>query len=266
MSVDDGPVTMMRALRRRLTGSGAPVRATFVKLPATEAIHLVLRAGFDVAIVDLEHSQLSEREARRLVTHALALGLPAIVRVPAVDPAQINRLLEAGAVGVQLSMVRRRHQILDLVEACAYPPAGTRSINLAHVAAGFGATAMSDYVDALGTDGPLLIAQIETAHTDDPLDELLAGVDVAFCGTTDISLAMGVPGLLGSPEVTARVAEVATAADRCAIAWGAFTSSPDGAARLLADGARYVAMGADLGALAAGLRSLRGERDDESGV
>src|SRR5919202_2784783 len=77
---------------------------TFVKLPALESIELCA-AELDFAVVDLEHSQLSEADALRLVRHAYALGFPAVARIPEVDRGLVNRLLEAGAGGVHLSSV-----------------------------------------------------------------------------------------------------------------------------------------------------------------
>src|SRR5919198_4818853 len=69
---------------------------TFVKLPALESIEVVA-AELDFAVVDLEHSQLDEGDALRLVRHARALAFPAVVCVPELDRGLVNRLLEAGA-------------------------------------------------------------------------------------------------------------------------------------------------------------------------
>src|SRR5881397_3977531 len=41
-------------------------RGMFVKLPAIDVIDLLAAAGFDFAVVDLEHSQLDESSALRL--------------------------------------------------------------------------------------------------------------------------------------------------------------------------------------------------------
>src|SRR5437763_15265650 len=79
---------------------------TFVKLPALESIDLCA-ASLDFCVVDYEHSQLAEGDVLRLVRHAAALGFPAVVRIPEVDGGLVNRLLEAGAAGLQLSRVRR---------------------------------------------------------------------------------------------------------------------------------------------------------------
>jgi 4-hydroxy-2-oxoheptanedioate aldolase len=75
-------------LRRRLREGGAV--ATFLKLPTTEVVDLAVAAGFDCVVVDTEHSQLSERDARALISHAYALDLPAVVRIPAIDRGLVN--------------------------------------------------------------------------------------------------------------------------------------------------------------------------------
>jgi 4-hydroxy-2-oxoheptanedioate aldolase len=194
-------------------------RGLFLKLPSTEVVDLVRAAGFDFAVVDLEHSQLGEADARALVRHARALGLPALVRIPEVDRGLVNRLLEAGAAGIQLSTVRRAAQVRELRAATRYAPAGTRSISLAHPQADYGATTLADYLQAQAGEPPVVVAQIETAQTDDPLDAILAErPDVVFLGTTDLSVDLG----LDADRLRARVEEVAAAAERAGIPLGAF--------------------------------------------
>lgn len=194
-------------------------RGIFIKLAAPEAVDLVAAAGFDFAVVDLEHSQISEAEALRLVRHAHAMGLRALVRVPVVDRGLINRLLEAGATGLQLSTVRTVAQVIALREAAHYAPEGSRSISLAHPIAGYGATALVEYLAEHRAAPPLLVGQIETASTDDPLEDILAaGLDVAFIGTTDLTVDLG----LDAERTQTRIAEIAATAERAGVTLGAF--------------------------------------------
>jgi 4-hydroxy-2-oxoheptanedioate aldolase len=194
-------------------------RGLFLKLPSTEVIDLVRAAGFNFVVVDLEHSQLGEGDARALVRHARAIGFPALVRLAQLDRGLVNRLLEAGAAGIQLSTVRRAADVRQLRAATRYAPAGTRSISLAHPQAGYGATTLADYLAAEAEDPPLVVAQIETAETDDTLDEILAQrPDVVFLGMTDLSVDLG----LDHDRVRSRVDEVAAAAERADVPLGAF--------------------------------------------
>jgi 4-hydroxy-2-oxoheptanedioate aldolase len=194
-------------------------RGVFIKLSSTEVIDLVAAAGFEFGVVDLEHSQLSEADARALVRHGRAVGLPTLVRIPELDRGTVNRLLEAGAAGIQLSTVRTAAQVSAARAMTRYAPDGARSISLAHPQAGYGAVSLADYLQAQRTESPLVVAQIETAATDDPLEEIMAaGPDVAFAGTTDLAVDMGLDG----QRVRARVEEIASAAAAAAIPFGAF--------------------------------------------
>jgi 2-keto-3-deoxy-L-rhamnonate aldolase RhmA len=194
-------------------------RGVFVKLPSTEVMDMVAAAGYQFAVVDLEHSQLSEADARALVRRGRALALPTLVRIPELDRGAVNRLLEAGAAGIQLSTVRSVAQVRAGRAMTRYAPDGSRSISLAHPQAGYGAVSLADYLQAQRGDPPLLVAQIETAETDDPLAEIMAaGPDVAFAGTTDLAVDLA----LDAERVRARVDEIASAAAAASIPFGAF--------------------------------------------
>ncbi len=198
---------------------GNRVRGLFVKLPTPDVIDLVAASGFDFAVVDLEHSQLSEGEAFRLLRHAQATGFPALVRVPALDRGAVNRLLEAGAAGIHLSTVRRADEVRELREATRYPPAGARSISLTHPAGRYGGLALADYLAEQDAGPPIVVAQIETVETEDAVEAIAAArPDVLFVGHTDLTVDAG----LDSARVQARVDEIATAAERAGIVLGGF--------------------------------------------
>ncbi|HLI16619.1 MAG TPA: aldolase/citrate lyase family protein [Acidimicrobiales bacterium] len=233
------------AFRARVR-AGERVVATFCKLESLESVDLVAAAGFDAVVVDLEHSQIDDAAASRLIRHATALGLAALARVPSVDAGLVNRLLEAGAAGVQLSSVRRVAQVEALRAALRYAPEGTRSVSSAHLAAGYGRVALGEYLAEQRKDPPLLIGQIETATTDDPLGDIVAGLDVAFVGTTDLSVDLGEPGAVDHPRVAARIAEIAEAAALAGVGFGGFAGGPAGYGALVEQGARYVVYGSDL--------------------
>jgi 2-keto-3-deoxy-L-rhamnonate aldolase RhmA len=212
---------------------------TFLKLPSTEVLDIVRLAGFDFAIVDLEHSQLTHGDALLLVRHAHALDFPAIVRLPTCDPGLINRLLEAGASGLQLSSVRTVTDVRQLVAASRYPPAGRRSVSLAHVEAGYGAVPLAE---AVKIEPPLLVGQIETATTVDPIEEIAsAGLDVVFLGLTDLTVDVA----FDERRVIEWVEAVTAAAKAAGVALGAFASDRS----RIPDAATYAALGSDVAML-----------------
>ena len=216
-----------------------PVRGLFVKLPSTDVVEIAAASGLDFLVLDLEHSQLTDGDAFRLLVHARALGFPSLVRIPGLDLGLVNRLLEAGAAGIQLSMVKRVAHVEELRAACRYAPHGRRSVSLGHHAAGYGAHSLGDYLTAQGP-GPLVVAQIETATTDDALDDIAAArPDVLFIGRTDLTADLG----LDTDKVAARVEEIAAAAQRAGVPLGAVAWDDPRV--------RYRIVGTDLGLLRA---------------
>ena len=238
---------------------GTSLAGCFVKLGETEVIDVVAASGFDFALIDFEHSQLTEGRARRLVAHAHAIGLPAVVRMNDLSVSSINRFLEAGASGIQLSMLRSSDQRDRLVAATRYSPHGTRSLSTSHPVAGYGSVPLREYLEAQAAKPPLLVGQIETATTDDPMEEIVDGLDVVFAGTADLSTDMGHPGNLTHPEVRRRLEEMAAAARAVGAAFGGFVASPAGLPVLTDGGATYVVVGGDLPLLRSSLGAVADE-------
>ena len=243
------------ATLRTLLGDGSTALGTFIKLPSTEVLDVVVAAGFDFAIADLEHSQLDYPVVRRLAGHATARGFPLLIRLPAVDSGAINRLLEAGAAGIQLSMLRSTGQRRALLDAARYPPDGKRSISLAHPQAGYGAFGMAEYLDTQ-RPGPFLVGQIETPDGEDPVADMIRGLDVVFIGTADLSLNAGHPGDPRHPDVAARIAEVAVAAGETGTVLGGWVDSARSLGVLTDLGARFLVVGSDLQLLRSSLQGL----------
>ena len=247
-----------RALRARLA-AGERVVGTFVKLPSTDVVELAAASGFDVVVVDLEHSTLGEADAIGLVRTADLLGLPALVRLPAVDEGLVARLLENGAAGIQLSSLDAAATTRALRAAVTSGPGGRRSVSLAHRVAGFGAVGLADHLAAEAADPPLLVGQIE-GPVRDPLADVLPGLDVVFVGTTDLTVSLGLTP--GDPAVAEQVAVVLDAARSLGIPAGGWAPSTDRAAALGLADAGYLLVGSDLQFLGAALRAARTHPED----
>lgn len=254
-----GSHRLRRKLRAAIGGDG-PTVGTFVKLPSSDVIELAAAAGFAFTVVDLEHSTLSEQDAIGLVRHADLCELPTLVRIPRVDPALVNRLLENGACGVQLSMLRTAAQVHALREATRFPPEGARSISLANRTAGYGAPGLGRFLQDEAETPPLLVGQIETASTE-PLEKILPGLDVCFVGTTDLSVDLGAPD---ADVLRAAVADIGAAAHAVGTAFGGWAPSLAAAADFGLEAADYVVVGSDLQTLAAGLRAIAQRETDHS--
>ena len=242
-----------------------PAFGTFIKLGRREVVDVIARAGFDFAICDLEHSQISEQDASHLIVGGIASGLPIIVRLASFDAGQINRLLEAGAAGIQLPQLQRREQVAAFRSAMKYPPEGSRSISLGQPAAGYGSEPLTDYVRRANRE-VLLVGQVETQEIEHPLEKLIEGLDVVFIGILDMTLDMGLAGRFDDPQVVQRQREIEIAAAAAKVHIGIYADSPVRAAQAAAAGYRYIALSSDLGALSSATRSWVQQLRDKSAV
>lgn len=228
---------------------------TFLKLARPEVVDVLALAGFDFVICDMEHAQMDEREARCVIRACVAAAMPVVVRLP--DPSQglVNRLLEAGATGVQLPRLRTAHDTRQLYSMMHFPPLGTRSVGNANHLAGYGTVPIVDYLE-LANSQVLTVGQFETRDIDQPCDPMFEGLDVAFIGPTDLSVDFGVPGHSDAPVVRSRIGEIEEAAARTGTIMGAFVSSVDAARKCVEDGYRYIAVSGDVTLLSKAARGL----------
>ena len=84
-------------------------------------------AGFHTIYVDLEHSSFSLDDATQICVAALGQGLAPFVRVPAIDGALIERLIDGGALGIIVPHVETADAARSVVDLVRYPPRGRRS-------------------------------------------------------------------------------------------------------------------------------------------
>ena len=199
-------------------------------------------AKLDFVVIDLEHSPMSMESAARILAMAKALGLGALVRIPAHGYEWIQRSLDAGAGGVLVPHVDTREQAERAVSAARFPPLGSRGFGPTTRAGDWALESTEAYVHS--SEEAAVVVQIESsAGVENVCDIIDAGVDSVFVGPADLSVAMGVRG--DSAELAhARNAILSSAKDRgipCGIASGDGSS----AKRLISNGFSYAVVGND---------------------
>jgi len=187
--------------RAALAGGDRPVLGTWVKIAAMESMELIALAGFDFAVIDLEHSTIDLQTAYGLIGIARASGVSAIVRVPAIVGGTIGRLLDAGADGIMVPHVDDAEQARQAAAAVRFPPRGERGVGATGRAGEWGALPRSEYL-RFGQEEVVLIAQVESATSVANAAEIAAvdGVDALLVGAADLAQSEGAgesdPGLL----------------------------------------------------------------------
>ena len=179
------------------------------------------------------------------------------MRVPSSDVAWVKKCLDTGAGGVILPRSYSVAEIRAFVEACRYPPRGTR---------GFGPRRQSRY----GRDGGpgfieqsdadvFPIAQIETAEALAAIDEIVRidGLASIVLGPNDLSGALGHMGELGHAEVEDAMKRIiGTARDAGLYVGSGLGADPEFAQRLAGWGAQWLQCGGDMALINLGAEAL----------
>ena len=121
----------------------------------------MVKAGFDWITIDLEHSVITIHEAEEMIRVIDLGGSTPLVRLSANDPVQIKRVMDAGAHGVIVPMIKSKEVVAKTVAAVHYPDKGRRGVGLAR-AQGYGSM-FHDYMGWLRKD-VVIVVQIE--HVD----------------------------------------------------------------------------------------------------
>lgn len=217
-----------------------------------EIARIARTAGFDSLYVDMEHSSFSLETTGQICMAALEAGITPLVRVPGV--AEVQHVLDAGALGIIAPHVQSAAAARDYVRAAKYPPLGERSNAgpLPHLQyRAFPAADANAAIDA----ATMVIVQFESDAALANADDIVAvdGVDMVLIGTNDLLADWGMPGQYDHPRVREAYRKTIDACRRHGkhAAVGGFASRPDLAAEYVRMGARYVSTGTDLGFLLA---------------
>ncbi|BCL25493.1 HpcH/HpaI aldolase/citrate lyase family protein [Streptomyces aurantiacus] len=251
----------MNAPRRTGAGLFAPDRGTtplgtWLKIAAGEPVEIMAYAGFDFVVIDMEHAPLDPQTAYRLINSAAALGMVPLVRVPDTTASTIQKILDAGAMGILVPHVDTVEQAAAVGQACRFPPHGTRGAGGTSRAGAWGLRPNADYL-ATGNDDVLCIPQLESVEAIRAAPEILAldSVDSVFVGAADLSMSMGATP--ASPQVLELIASAIDAAHARGKSCGlAFGGVPERAARAVREGCDFVVLSNDTSMLAEAARGL----------
>ena len=178
-----------------------PKMGIFFEIDSPLAMECVALAGFDFAIVDLEHGPLATQGAVELICRAKLHGMSVLVRPQDFSRSSILKALDAGADGLVIPCVRTVEDAQSIVRYGKYSPVGERGIAMTRAAA-YGCdpeiSGLPDLFRVKNRDTQLFL-QCETAECLESIEAIAAmeGVDGIFIGPYDLSAALGVAGQFG---------------------------------------------------------------------
>ncbi len=205
-------------------------------------------AGFDWAVLDMEHTPLDLMDLVHLLQAVGNTPMAPLVRVPWNDSVMVKRVLDAGAPSLLFPFVQNADEARRAVAATRYAPEGQRGMAGMSRASRFGTvphffkTANAEVCAVLQLETPEAIANLEAIAA-------VPHVAGLFVGPGDLSGVMGHVGDLTNPEVMALMADAARRANAIGMPIGTVGGNADVVAQYRAIGYDFVAVASDLGLL-----------------
>lgn len=186
---------------------------SWLTIPHQAIIEIMGSAGFEWLTIDMEHAPISIETAVNLIGHIQGNGMQALVRVSKNEEVIIKRVLDAGADGVIVPMIKNKEEAIQAVNFVKYPPKGKRGVGL-NRAQKYG-TAFDTYQKWVKEE-LIVIAQIEHIDAVNNLEEIFSveGIDGIIVGPYDLSASMGFPGEYDREEVKEALNKVDAIAKR----------------------------------------------------
>lgn len=166
---------------------------TWVTIGHQSIIEVLASAGFEWITLDMEHAAIDYETAFNLIGHIQGNGMEALVRVSKNEEVPIKRVMDAGANGVIVPMIKNGEEARRAVSYVKYPPVGKRGVGLSR-AQKYG-TDFENYKHWTNNEA-VVIAQVEHIEAVENLEEILntEGIDGIIIGPYDLSASMGYPG------------------------------------------------------------------------
>ena len=213
---------------RQILKDGGPLMVFNVFESLTPAIiRVVAQTGYDMLMVETEHVLHNAERLTSFIVAARDNGLSPLVTIQASGRPFVSRILDAGALGINLCHAETAEQVDELVRWMKYPPVGERAL-----AFGPNANYRSDdparYCDEANA-ATLLMLKIESRRGVENAEAMMSNewVDAIVFGPGDLAADMGLHGQWEHPDVLAAMERVIDQALARGIAVEAATGAPD---------------------------------------
>ncbi len=199
----------MNKLKNKLKNNELTL-GSWVTIGHTAIVDIMASAGFEWLVVDIEHTSIDLATAHNLIATIQANDMKALVRVSKNEEVIIKRILDMGADGIVVPMVKSKADAQEAIGYAKYPPTGKRGVGLFRAQKyGLGFEAYKKWVN----EELVIIAQIEHIEAVENIDDIITtdGIDGVIIGPYDLSGSMGYPGEYYREDVKDAISDVLSA-------------------------------------------------------
>lgn len=238
--------------------AGQVVSSFKINLDSARVVEVAAMQGFDCIWTDVEHTAADWSLIEKQIYAAKAHDTDIVVRVRRGSYSEYSVPLELDATGLMVPHVMSLEDAKQVVRMTRFHPVGLRALDGGNADGAYCNVGFDDYLQD-ANEQRFVAIQIEDPE---PLEELeaiaaLPGIDMLFFGPGDFSQAVGAPGDMKHPRVVEAQKYIADTAIKHG-KFAATVASPDTLEEKVAQGYRFLNLGADVIALNEYCRRMAG--------
>lgn len=237
--------------------NGEAVWCAKTNLTDPSVVEIMGHIGVHCVWLCMEHGPIDLESVHNQVRTAKMGGMDAMVRVAKGSYSDLIRPFEMDATGIMVPHCMSADEARNIVQATRFQPIGRRALDSGNSDGPFCMRPLQEYV-RFANEQRFVIIQIEDKEAVDCMEDILAvdGIDVFFLGPADLSHSYGAPGEFDHPLVQDAVKKLAVLASKYNRFWG-LPCTPEDAPRRIKQGARFLAAGSDVVAVAQKFKDMR---------
>jgi 4-hydroxy-2-oxoheptanedioate aldolase len=202
----------------------------FIKCPHPEIIECLGIEKSDFAVVDMEHTPVSQSNLYPLVLAADLHNLELIVRIPENNESYYKWCLDLGVRTIQIPHVQSVDNVLSAVKYSNFSPIGERGLCRFVRAAKYSSLDKDTYIKE-ANKSKKLIFQIEGEEGVKNIDSIIDSLpenSALFIGPYDLSQSLGIPGKIWDQAVLSKMKDIIAKCKKSNVEIGTFTDSEEG--------------------------------------
>ncbi|UOR11361.1 HpcH/HpaI aldolase family protein [Halobacillus amylolyticus] len=178
---------------------------TWVQINNSTVVEILGNSGFDFAVIDLEHGNISLETLEHMIRAAEVSSIKPIVRVNENNASLITKVLDLGPDGIVIPNISTKEDAVRAVNHSKYPPLGNRGSCPCIREAGHMNKDWNTFMKE-SNHNKTVIALVEGKDGINNFEEIASveGIDFLMIGPFDLSVSLGIPGDFENPLIESK--------------------------------------------------------------
>jgi 4-hydroxy-2-oxoheptanedioate aldolase len=231
----------------------------FIKCPHPEIIECLGIQNSDFAVIDMEHTPVSQSNLYPLILAASLHNMELIVRIPENKETYYKWCLDLGIKSIQIPHIQSVDDVKLAVKYSNFAPYGERGLCRFVRSAKYSSLDKGLYIENSNLSKKLIF-QIEGQQGVENIDSILEELpknSAIFIGPYDLSQSLNIPGKIWDEKIVSKMEEIIYKCKKNNIEIGTFTDSEEGVKFWTNVGIDFIEYASDLNVFMQGFNSIK---------